>query len=172
MPLAATLSSLRQCTIPYIFKFPDIAPVVDNSLRKSFDSYIENCKSFFNFMFHICLINIPDTTSGLLMACLTIKDKSYVGILHFVHFKENPFLSFYRMYVMNQKKTFISAPEIFSFLFLFFLYLFIYIFRLHISPMQLTKPPNGFHFQSLSGDIEVHTSPNILESCPIQGRRT
>lgn len=120
MPLAATLSSLRQCTIPYIFKFPDIAPVVDNSLRKSFDSYIENCKSFFNFMFHICLINIPDTTSGLLMACLTIKDKSYVGILHFVHLKENPFLSFYRMYVMNQKKTFISASEIFSFLFLFF----------------------------------------------------
>ena len=60
------------------------------------------------------------------MACLTIKDKSYVGILHFVHLKENPFLSFYRMYVMNQKKTFISASEIFSFLFLFF-FVFVYL---------------------------------------------
>ena len=126
MPLAATLSSLRQCTIPYIFKFPDIAPVVDNSLRKSFDSYIENCKSFFNFMFHICLINIPDTTSGLLMACLTIKDKSYVGILHFVHLKENPFLSFYRMYVMNQKKTFISAICNLFFFFISFV-VFVYL---------------------------------------------
>ena len=126
MPLAATLSSLRQCTIPYIFKFPDIAPVVDNSLRKSFDSYIENCKSFFNFMFHICLINIPDTTSGLLMACLTIKDKSYVGILHFVHLKENPFLSFYRMYVMKLIRKNFYFCNLQSFLFFFF-FVFVYL---------------------------------------------